>query len=110
MLAGVDVIKSGLYDKLARGRALRLSDTLEPSYFEQLASERKVVRYTRGQPVRRFERKPGARAEALDCATYAVAARQIVTVQMDTRENALRQIIPETAPPTTVASPWVSAR
>src|SRR5262249_5661346 len=63
MLIGVDAIKSGVYDRLARGRALRLSDTLEPAYFEQLASERKVVRYSRGQPVRRFERKPGARAE-----------------------------------------------
>ena len=68
MLVGVDVVKSALYDRLARGRALRFSDSLPASYYEQLASERKVVRYVRGQPVRRWERKPGMRAEALDCA------------------------------------------
>src|SRR5262249_51675627 len=41
--------------------------TLEAAYFEQLTCERLIVRYQRGQPVRRFERIPGRRAEALDC-------------------------------------------
>ena len=109
MLVGVDTIKSSLYDKLARGRAIRFSDMLPASYFEQLASERKVVRYARGQPVRRFERRPGARAEALDCLVYAWAARQVVAIELDSRENALRQIIPEATAPTEVRSPWVSA-
>lgn len=108
-LVGVDGIKTTILDRLARGRALRLSNTLEAAYFEQLASERRVVRYARGQPVRRFERKPGARAEALDCLVYAWAARHVVAVNLDTRENALRQVIPETAAPTEVRSPWVSA-
>jgi phage terminase large subunit GpA-like protein len=108
-LIGVDTIKSTIYDRLARGRALRLSATLEAAYFEQLASERKVVRYVRGQPVRRFERKPGAKAEALDCLVYAWAARHIVAIQLDARENALHQVIPETAGPTEVRSPWVAA-
>jgi phage terminase large subunit GpA-like protein len=108
-LVGVDTIKSTIYDRLGRGRALRLSDTLEPAYFEQLASERKVVRYVRGQPVRRFERKPGAKAEALDCLVYAWAARHVVTVQLDSREAALREQVPPTPPPTQVSSPWVSA-
>jgi phage terminase large subunit GpA-like protein len=109
MLAGVDTIKSTIYDRLARGRALRFSDTLAAAYFEQLASERKVVRYVRGQPIRRFERKTGARAEALDCLVYAWAARQIVPVDLDRRQNELEQIIPPVKPATTVASPWVSA-
>jgi phage terminase large subunit GpA-like protein len=108
-LVGVDTIKSTIYDRLARGRALRLSDTLQASYFEQLASERKVVRYTRGQPVRRFERKPGAQAEALDCLVYAWAARHVAAVALDARENALRQVIAEPSTPTEVRSPWVSA-
>src|SRR5262249_33780236 len=63
MLVGVDVVKSALYDRLARGRALRFAHRLTPAYFEQLASERRIVRYARGQPVRRWERKPGAQAE-----------------------------------------------
>jgi phage terminase large subunit GpA-like protein len=59
---------------------------------EQLCSERKVLRYVRGLPVRRFERKPGAKAEALDCLVYAFAARQGVTIHADTREDELRQL------------------
>jgi hypothetical protein len=41
-------------------RALRFSNTVTPAYYEQLASELRIVRYARGQPVRRWERKPGA--------------------------------------------------
>lgn len=108
-LVGVDTIKSTIYDRLARGRALRLSLDLERSYFEQLASERKVIRYQRGQPVRRFERKPGARAEALDCVVYAWAARHVVHVDLDHRDNVLHQILPPPAPPTAVRSPWVDS-
>jgi phage terminase large subunit GpA-like protein len=56
-----------------------------------LASERRVVRYKRGQPVRRFERiSARARAEALDALVYAFAARQAVTITFDRREAELR--------------------
>ncbi len=109
MLVGVDTIKATLMDRMSRGRALRFSDSLEPVYFEQLASERKVVRYTRGQPVRRFERKPAAKAEALDCLVYAWAARHIATVSLETREATFRDGLPATPRATAVASPWVSA-
>lgn len=68
-----------------------------------------MVRYTRGQPVRRWERKPGMRAEALDCAVLACAARHIVVLDVDRRENELRQILPAATPPTEVRSPWVAA-
>lgn len=89
MIIGVDTIKATLMDRMARGKALRFSDSLEPAYFEQLASERKVVRFYRGQPVRRFERKPGAQAEALDCCVYNFAARAIATVSLETRQAAV---------------------
>ena len=46
----------------------------------------------RGQPVRRFERKPGMRAEALDCLVYAMAARHIVTINPDRREEELGRL------------------
>jgi phage terminase large subunit GpA-like protein len=85
MLVGVDVVKTTIYDRLQRGRALRFSDTLGLAYFEQVASERKVVRYVRGMPVRRFERKPGAKAEGLDCLVYAWAARAAATVDLERR-------------------------
>lgn len=89
-IIGVDVLKSTIFEKLQRGSTIRFSDSLEPVFFEQLASERRVIRYVRGQPVRRFERiSTRARAEALDAMVYAFAARQAVTVSYDGRERAL---------------------
>jgi phage terminase large subunit GpA-like protein len=91
-LVGVDTIKGALFDKLARGRGIRFSKSLEPSYFEQLASERRVVRYVRGMPARRFERIGRQRAEALDCLTYATAAKEAIKglISFDRREAELR--------------------
>ena len=82
-------LKSQLFTRLARGNSVRFSADLEPIYFEQLTSERKVVRYFKGQPVRRFERIPGKRAETLDATVYAIAARTLVTMNLDRREDEL---------------------
>lgn len=89
-LVGVDGIKATLFDRLKRGAQLRFSAGLDAAYFAQLASERRVVRYVKGQPVRRFERIPGARAETLDCLVYAFAARRGVPLNFDQREDELR--------------------
>jgi len=94
-IVGVDTIKTTVFSRLQRGQMIRFSDSLEPVYFEQLASERRVVRYRRGQPVRRFERISGrARAEALDALVYSFAARSAVAVSLDAREAALRSSKP----------------
>ena len=77
-LVGVDGIKSHLIARLSRGQTMRFSKDLPLVWFEQLASERVVVRYSRGQPTRLFERIPGREAEALDCVVYGFAARQLV--------------------------------
>lgn len=106
-LIGVDGIKTTIMSRLARGQSIRFSDTLEPVYYEQLCSERKVVRYSRGQPQRRFERKPGARAEALDCLVYAFAARHGVTLHFDQREEEMRGVSVQSTPPL-VRSKWLS--
>ncbi|TRD22088.1 phage terminase large subunit family protein [Palleronia caenipelagi] len=89
-LIGVDGIKVSLMARLARPGSVRFSADLPPVWFEQLASERQVVRYSRGQPQRRFERVPGRRAEALDCVVYAIAARQVVHVNFADREGQLK--------------------
>lgn len=89
-LIGVDGIKTTIFDRLARGKMIRFSQSLQPVYYEQLTSERRVLRYVSGKPVRRFERKPGARAETLDCLVYAYAARQGVQINFDQREDTLR--------------------
>jgi hypothetical protein len=60
-----------------------------PIYFEQLLSERKVVHYSRGRPEERFERKPGMRAETLDCMVYGFCARAAYTFDFDQREASL---------------------
>jgi phage terminase large subunit GpA-like protein len=90
-LIGVDTIKNIIFDRLQRSQGLRFSNTLEPVYYEQLASERRVLRYLRGQPVRRFERAGKTRNEALDCLVYAFAARQAIkTLSLERREAELR--------------------
>jgi phage terminase large subunit GpA-like protein len=96
-IVGTDGLKGNIFTRLARGTTIRFSDSLEPAWFDQLCSERRVVRYSRGRPVRRFERLPGKRAEALDCLVYATAARSAAPVQLDQRADDLRH--PE-APPT----------
>jgi phage terminase large subunit GpA-like protein len=86
-IVGVDTIKTVLLQRLSRGRTIRFSDTLDEAYYEQLASERRIVRYVRGRPTRRFERKTGMRAEALDCMVYGYAARQAINIKFDKRET-----------------------
>jgi phage terminase large subunit GpA-like protein len=59
-----------------------LAPRLGPVYFEP--SERRVIRYKRGRPSRRFERaRRVRRAEALDALVYAHAARQAVVINFD---------------------------
>ncbi|MFZ5964723.1 terminase gpA endonuclease subunit [Thalassococcus sp. BH17M4-6] len=88
-IVGVDTAKGQIFARLARGGSIRLSSDLPRVWHEQVASERAVLRYRRGQPVRSFERIPGRRAEALDCLVYAMAARQIIRPDWDARRQEL---------------------
>lgn len=90
-IVGVDTAKAQVFQRLARGDTIRLSADLPRVWHEQAASERAVVRYRKGQPVRTFERIPGRRAEALDCLVYAFAARQIVNPEWSGRRAELAQ-------------------
>lgn len=107
ILVGVDAAKSQIMNRLQAGRTIRFSDTLDANWFEQLASEKRVVRYYRGQPVRAFERIPGRRGEALDCLVYALAARQLVNLDLDRREEELASPIMPKRPPSVVRSAWL---
>lgn len=106
-IIGVDDLKAQILARLASGRSIRFSDSLEPVWFEQLASERRIVRYVRGQPMRRFERIPGRRAEALDCVVYAFAARHLVSASLDRREVDLGSEAAPAAQVTVVKSAWL---
>ena len=89
-IVGVDTAKLAIFGRLSRGSSIRLSDELPRVWHEQVASERMTVTYRRGQPVRAFHRIPGRRAEALDCLTYAFAARHIVNPPWADRRAELR--------------------
>ena len=104
-LVGVDTIKTTIINRFTRGQSIRFAGHLGDEYFAQLASERKVVRYSRGQPLVRFERKVGARAEALDCLVYAWAARAGAQIQFDRRESELQQK-PVALPPAAREPSW----
>jgi phage terminase large subunit GpA-like protein len=112
-IVGVDGLKSQIFARLARGNSIRFSHTLTPTYFEQLASEKKVVRHQRGRPVARFERKVGMRAETLDCLTYGLAAKAALSLNaasFDQRTDELRSPKPTVPPPTVIRSKWMERR
>jgi phage terminase large subunit GpA-like protein len=107
-IIGVDIIKTQIINRLSRGRTIRFSNKLEKTYFEQLASERRIVRMSRGRPVVRFERKMAARAEALDCLVYALAAKAGLSLNFDEREDTLNSPVPPKAEPTVIRSKWMA--
>ncbi|MGE3583036.1 MAG: phage terminase large subunit family protein [Hyphomonadaceae bacterium] len=107
-IVGVDGLKARLLTQLSKSRTWRFSNSLGAVWFEQLTSERRVLRYSRGQPVRSFERIMGRRAEALDCTIYALAARNLVNLDLTRRENELRQIAkPPQRVSTVIRSKWL---
>lgn len=89
ILVGVDSAKAQLMSRLKHGTGIRFSASLDARFYEELTSERRVLRYSRGRPVRRFERIPGRRAEALDATVYGIAARQMISTNPDQREAEL---------------------
>lgn len=106
-IVGVDSLKARLLTALSRGKSWRFSDTLSAEWFEQLTSERRVLKYSRGQPVRLFERIMGRRAEALDCVVYALAVRNLVKVDLERRGNELRGVASAAKAPTVIKSQWM---
>lgn len=106
-LVGTDTIKSVIYAKLARGAQIRFGAGLDDEYYAQLASERRILKYTRGRPVRLWQRRPGMRAEALDCLTYSLAAHAMVQINLDAREIELRSPTPPKPQPAVIRSKWL---
>jgi phage terminase large subunit GpA-like protein len=93
-IVGVDVIKTVLFDRLARGQGIHFSDSLEPRYFEEIASQRRVIKFHRGMPQRRFEMVSGrARKECLDALVYGFSARQSRQINFEVRERDLHMVV-----------------
>ena len=106
-IVGVDGIKANLTERLMRGSSIRFSDTLDARFFEELASERRMVKYQRGAPKASWERIPGKRAEALDCVVYALAVRNLVGVNLDMREQQLSDRRKAASKKTVARSKWL---
>lgn len=110
-IVGVDTLKTQLFMKLPRAGSIRFSADLAPVWFEQVASERAITRYRRGQPVRSFERIPGRRAEALDCLVYAFAVKHLVTLNPSERRDRLMYAPPPVASAPRKSEPgWIPQR
>ena len=107
-LVGSDAVKSQLFNRLSRREGVRFAETLESVFFEQLTSERRVVRYSHGKPVARFDRIKGKRAETLDATVYAWSVRQILGLHSDSREAELssKKTAPSSLP--ILRSKWMS--
>jgi phage terminase large subunit GpA-like protein len=54
-----------------------------PEYFDGLTSERLVTHYVKGYPVLGWERDPTRRNEPLDCRVYAIAALEVLNVDLE---------------------------
>lgn len=87
-LVGVDVIKRRIMGMVTAAQ-VRFSDTLGDGWFEQFTGERLQTRYRKGVPILEWHRLSGRRVEALDCAVYAVAARSLVSVNVERRAEEL---------------------
>lgn len=109
-IVGVDGVKTRLFQSLAANAdksRFRFSDSLPPVWYEQLTSERRVLKYSHGRPMHVFERVRGKRAESLDCVVYALAVRGLVKADMLRVENGLREITQAPAMPAVTYSSFV---
>lgn len=105
-LVGVDSIKRRIMG-LATSGALRFSNTLSATWAEQFTGERLRTRYSKGVPVLEWHRLSGRRAEALDCAVYAIAARSLVNLDPERRiEELSSKAVPQRRP-SIVKSKWL---
>lgn len=107
-IVGVDGVKRQLSTRLASGKSVRFSQTLEGRFYEELASERLVMRYVRGAPVRQWERIQGRRAESLDCVVYAIAVRSVVNANIDRREGEIKNSTLPRSRATVIHSSWLN--
>ncbi len=73
---GVDSLRATIQARLRIGEGpgrMHFPAKVDLPYFEQLNSEFVRTVYKRGRPERNWERRKGRRAEAWDCAVYALA-------------------------------------
>jgi phage terminase large subunit GpA-like protein len=124
-IVGHDQVKTAVLELLSQEafigsernpHALRVSDELEPEWFDGVTGEVRRVRYVRNRAVIEFvPKKRGQRVEALDALCYAWAVRQCAAVKaIDLRARAARRPIepnpaaPAAPAPKSSAATWAS--
>ena len=92
-IVGVDQVKTEILTTLPKEKgdqlSFRYAETLNIEFFEQLTSERRVIRHVNGKPKLKFERIGSRRAEGLDCTVYAIAVRRLLKLDYDRRYKEL---------------------
>lgn len=98
VIVGIDQLKTEILQRLPlpphneqkqpTPGAIRLSRDLPEEWFDQIAGERRAVRYVHNRAVIEFRpRKSGQRVEALDCSVYAFAARHSLRINFAERRE-----------------------
>jgi phage terminase large subunit GpA-like protein len=108
-IVGVDVVKQRIM-AMVQGGAVRFSDSLSETWFEQFTGERLRTRYSKGVPILEWHRLSGRRVEAWDCAVYAVAARSLVNVNLDRRAEELASAAAPKPAARVIRSKWLQGR
>lgn len=107
---GVDVAKDTIYGRLQLQRPrlesgafkevgvpgyVHLPLSMTAAYVAQLTAEVVVVKKVKGKPVREWVLPSGARNEALDCAVYALAARESFGKRLPFRASIAERAVAE---------------
>jgi len=108
-IIGVDAVKAQIIARAATP-TMRYSDTLGPDWFAQFTAERIQLKYSRGVPVKQFVRISGRRAEALDCVTYAFAAKQVFHLDPERRAADLSSAAAPRCEPMVSKSKWLNGK
>jgi len=84
-LVGVDAAKDSIYARLRIHQPgpgyMHFPAGRDVQWYEQLTAESVVTKYVKGFPTRVYQKKSGARNEALDCRVYGYAALQSLNVR-----------------------------
>ena len=107
-IAAVDVLKTQIISRFQAKTGIRFSDTLPQEWFTQATSERIVIKYSHGRPVKIFQRISGRRGEAIDCLAYAFAARHLVRIDPARRRDDLAAFPVAPKAPTVSRSKWLT--
>jgi phage terminase large subunit GpA-like protein len=86
-IVGVDSAKETIHEWLKRTEAgpgyVHFSDRCDSEFFNQLASEKKVLKYKNGYTYYRWVKDPNRRNEAFDCFVYALAALESLNISIN---------------------------